>query len=434
MKRRWSAALAAGAVLALLAVCALLLRPQNAAPAQEEITFSGERDVLRAEFVYDEGLRALSGTQRMTLTNRTGEDLEEIVLRLYMNAQAGGSAAVSGVSVDGAKAKYAQDEEDASVLRIAAHWPAGCTVDLSFTLMIRHGKTDGAAIVTLPQLAMREDGDWRTDAFDGLAARSYAQAFDYVVRVNGEIAAQMEHARDASLAILPGGKTRTAQAGGVRLTALAASRAEAQRLLAAGKEALSQLEALGFPCPFAALTLAAAGTERADGIALSGLIAVRADADQKALLRRVTRLAAQQTFGIDVESDPWNAPWLSESIASALEMLACRRKEGQAVYEARLFEEMEIAARVTRPYGVTVGAGTAHFGGDAEMTQVLRDQGGAMLLGIEQAVGEETFLQALRLYAQRCGEGIASQADFEAALAEASGSSWSGYLRDELTY
>ena len=93
-----------------------------------------------------------------------------------------------------------------------------------------------------------------------------------------------------------------------------------------------------------------------------------------------------------------------------------------------------MATRLTRPHGVTVGAGTDHFGGDAEMTQVLRDQGAAMMIGIEQAVGEEAFLDALQAYVRENAGGIADRAAMEAALDAATGSRWDGYLEDELTW
>ena len=83
---------------------------------------------------------------------------------------------------------------------------------------------------------------------------------------------------------------------------------------------------------------------------------------------------------------------------------------------------------------MTVGAGTAHFGGDAEMTQVLRDQGAAMLLGIEQAVGGETFMSALQSYIRDNAGGVAAKEDLAEALREASGSSWDGYLTDGLSF
>ena len=68
------------------------------------------------------------------------------------------------------------------------------------------------------------------------------------------------------------------------------------------------------------------------------------------------------------------------------------------------------------------------------MTQVLRDQGGAMLIGIEQAVGQEAFAQALGQYARENAGQIASQQELERALLEATGSAWDGYLEDELAY
>ena len=93
-----------------------------------------------------------------------------------------------------------------------------------------------------------------------------------------------------------------------------------------------------------------------------------------------------------------------------------------------------MGARLTRPAGVCVGAGTAHFGGETEMTQVLRDQGAAMLLGIEQAVGETAFLDALRLYVDQNAGGVGSLSALEEALLSVTGSDWSGYLEDELAF
>ena len=68
------------------------------------------------------------------------------------------------------------------------------------------------------------------------------------------------------------------------------------------------------------------------------------------------------------------------------------------------------------------------------MTQVLRDQGTAMLLGIEQAVGEEAFLSALQAYVRENAGRIATQAALEDALDAATGSRWDGYLTDGLNF
>ena len=68
------------------------------------------------------------------------------------------------------------------------------------------------------------------------------------------------------------------------------------------------------------------------------------------------------------------------------------------------------------------------------MTQVLRDQGAAMLLGIEQAVGGETFISALQIYIRDNAGGVVTVENLAAALREASGSSWDGYLTDGLSF
>ena len=219
---------------------------------------------------------------------------------------------------------------------------------------------------------------------------------------------------------------------GVLVTALAQNARTASRLLDIAADALEDIGRLGLAYPFPSLTVAQAKTARADGAVGSALIAVDADAKTDALLSRVTRLCARQIFGVQVENDPWNAPWLSETPASCVELLAYCQREGEAAYEKRFYGEIEIATRLTRPRGVTVGASTERFGGDGEMTQVLRDAGAAGLMGIEQAVGQAAFLSALQRYAEQNAGGVGTPKAFEAALEEATGSDWSGYLADML--
>ena len=449
------------ALLALLALAALALglrlrgtgtMTADAAP----IAADAARDFMQVSLTYDPGTRTLRGTQTLTATNRGDDDRTEAVLRLYMNDEAGASVAVSGVSVDGQSVACAPDADDPTVLRIPLDWAAGQTVEIAFTVMVKHAQTDVSAVVTLPALAVYEDGAWRDDAFDELADPSYAEAFDYTISLvcpdtakaafggaliesgwetgvgETRYTAQMQGARDVAFALCKGGAVRQRQVDGVLVTALATDGATAGALLSRAQEALDSLEKAGFAYPFPSLTVAQADTGREDGLALSGLCALSAEGDKEDVLRRMTRLVARQTFGILVESDPWQAPWLSRTLASTAEMLAYRAHKGSGAFETRFYEEIEVATRLTRPYGVTVGAGTDHFGGDAEMTQVLRDQGAAMLLGIGMAAGEDALAGALSRYAQENAGQLASRAALERALEEATGSAWDGYLADGL--
>lgn len=427
----------AGALLAVLLTAALILvgtTGGHGGKQPEEIDPADGRDFVCAVLDYDAGTRTLRGTQTMTLTNRTGVLLEEVVLRAYMNGWDGAQVLVSGASVGGEAVSLSEDADDPTVLRAAWCWAPGETVELTFTLRIKHAKTNGAALIQLPALAMWENGAWREDEYDALADPGYAGTFDYTVRVDGETAAQMRGARDASFVLDAGVKTRSRGVGSVQVTAMALDASTAGTLLAQTRAALESLEAIGLPYPYGTLTVVQSETGREDGLALSGLVALNADADKETLRRRLTRLIARETFGILIENDPWNAPWLSETLASCAELLAYRGLKGTAAYEERLYGEIELSTRLTRPHGVTVGAGTAHFGGDAEMTQVLRDQGAAMLLGIEQAVGGETFISALQIYIRDNAGGVATGEKLAAALREASGSSWDGYLTDGLSF
>lgn len=427
----------AGMLLAALLLTALFFAGRAAWTGREQAEAIGPesgRDFVRAVLDYDAGTRTLRGTQTLTLTNRTGETLETVVLRAYMNGWDGAQVLVSGASADGEAVSLTQDEDDPTVLRAPCSWAPGQTLELFFTLRIKHARTDGAALIQLPVPAMCEDGAWREDAYDPLADPSYAQPFDYAVMVDGKLAAQMRGARDASFALDQGAKARSRRIGGVQVTALAWDAATANALLMQTEAALKSLNAIGLPYPYDALTVMQGETGREDGLALSGLIALDAGGDKETLRRRLTRLIARETFGILVESDPWNAPWLSQTLASCAELLAYRQLRGAAAYEERLYGDIELSTRLTRPRGVTVGASTAHFGDDAEMTQVLRDQGAAMLLGIGQAVGEETLLEATQTYAARNAGGVATAERLSEALEEASGSSWAGYLQDGLSF
>ncbi|MCI7737652.1 MAG: hypothetical protein MSL26_11010 [Clostridiales bacterium] len=449
-------ALAALCVLAMLAVRARDTKRLTA--ALDPIAPDAARDFMRASLVYDAGTRTFRGTQTLRASNRTGEDLEEVVLRAMMNGVSEDSVSITNVTANGEGVQALTDEENPTVVRIPIRWEAGKILELSWTVMIRHAKESAASLITLPQLAVREGGAWRTDEYDALCDAPFAQAFDYALSVNaadgltlafggaltdarwetgvGETLyeVQMQGARDMTFAVGQSQSVLCREAGGVLVSAQATSAGRARSLLDAAQTALDSLEAIGIPYPFPSLTLVEADCGLSDGRVASGLAALAAEGGSEALLRRVTRLVARQTFGVQVGSDPYNAPWLSASLGSAAELLAYAQRKGERALLTRLEEELAMADRVTRPYGVTVGATLAHFGGDAERTQVLRDQGGSMLLGIAQAAGEPAFLEALRLYAQENAGRIAVQADFERALLEATGSAWDGYLADELTF
>lgn len=463
---RKNALLLAALLIALAAACAFALSRAQTAVMLEETAFApdAERDAMTVSLEATEDLRTIKGEMRLTATNRTGGDLSEIVLRAYANAIQPGSVTLSDATVNGERASIGADSDDPSVWWIETPWRAGETAEVCWRVSLivprgegEIGRTDDRALLigALPTPAMWENGAWRTDGYDELAGTSYGQAMDVRLtltvpngvqaafggawvgeRDNGDgtrtLTMQLSGAREISFALRTKGAMRQTTVDGVLVTALAQNARTASRLLDIAADVLEDIGQLGLAYPFPSLTVAQAKTARADGAVGSALIAVDADAKTDALLSRVTRLCARQIFGVQVENDPWNAPWLSETPASCVELLAYRWREGEAVYEKRFYGEIEIATRLTRPRGVTIGASTERFGGDVEMTQVLRDAGAAGLMGIEQAVGQAAFLSALQRYAEQNAGGVGTLEALEAALEEATGSDWSGYLADML--
>lgn len=463
---RKNALLLTALIILLAAACAFALsRTQKTIFADEAaLEPSAERDFMTVELEATGDLRTVKGSVRLKATNRTGADLSEIVLRAYPNAIQQGSTVISEAAVNGESVPVGMDSGDPSVWRIQTPWRAGETLEISWrvALIVPRGesvigRTDESALLigALPTLAMWENGAWRTDEYDELAETSYGQAMDARLALtvpksvqaafggawlsetdNGDgtktLTAQISGARELSFALRTEGALRQTTVGDVLVTALAENGRTAARLLEKAADALEAVEKLGFVYPFSSWTVVQAQTGREDGAVGSALAAVDADAKEDALLAQLTRLCARQIFGVQVENDPWNAPWLSETLASCVELMAYRQREGDAAYEKRFYDEIEIATRLTRPHGVVIGASTEHFGGDGEMTQVLRDAGAANLMGIEQAVGQEAFIRALQAYIDQNAGGTGSLEALESALREATGSDWSGYLSDML--
>ena len=432
-------------------------------PAMQQ---NAERDSLLITAQATEDMRTLKGDMQLTTTNRTGGELTELVFRLYANGVREGSMVISGVTIDGKETSFAPDADDPSVLRVPYALKSGDTVDVAFrfALTVPRGeseiaRTDDSALLigALPMPAMWENGAWRTDAYDALAETSYAQPVDIQMALtvpekvkaafggawtaeqqNGDgtktLTMQLEGARDISLAMRAGGSMRQVMSGDILVTALAENSRTAARLLEAACKALEAVESVGLAYPFPSLTVVQAQSGHEDGTIGTALLAVDGTKKGDALLQQLTRLCARQIFGVQVENDPWNAPWLSQTLASCVELLAYRGREGDAAYEKRFYSEVEVAMRLTRPHGVNVGASTEHFGDDSEMTQVLRDQGAASLMGIDTAVGGEAFIRALQIYADENAGGTGSLEKLESALEQATGSAWDGYLSDMLAF
>ena len=252
---RKNALLLTAVIILLAAACAFALsREQKPLFVSEPaLAPSNERDFMSVSVEATGDLRTVKGSMCLTATNRTGEDLSEIVLRAYPNAIQQGSVTLYGATVNGESVPVGMDSGDPSVWRIQTPWRAGETLEISWqaALIVPRGesvigRTDESALLigALPLPAVWENGAWRTDEYDELAETSYGQAVDIQMALtvpktvlaafggawideqdNGDgtktLAMQLSGAREIAFAMRAEGEIRQTRAGDVLITALA---------------------------------------------------------------------------------------------------------------------------------------------------------------------------------------------------------------------
>ena len=273
---RKNALLLTAVIILLAAACAFALsREQKALFVSEPaLAPSDERDFMSVSVEATGDLRTVKGSMCLTATNRTGEDLSEIVLRAYPNAIQQGSVTLYGAAVDGESVPVGMDSGDPSVWRSQTPWRAGETLEISWqaALIVPRGesaigRTDESALLigALPLPAVWENGAWRTDEYDELAETSYGQAVDIQMALtvpktvlaafggawideqdNGDgtktLAMQLSGAREIAFAMRAEGEIRQTRAGDVLITALAENARTASRLREAAADALEAIE------------------------------------------------------------------------------------------------------------------------------------------------------------------------------------------------
>ena len=90
------------------------------------------------------------------------------------------------------------------------------------------------------------------------------------------------------------------------------------------------------------------------------------------------------------------------------------------------------ALRITIPGGLNVDSAADRFTSRSEFATIVIDRGVAVMHELRETMGDEAFFEGLRLYVQANAGGIASIADFAAAIDQASGSRLDEYLVAQL--
>ena len=438
------------------------------------------RDEIALELEFFEEEQALQIRQRLRYTNRTGKHLDRVEFSVYANmfrrvtalmyeadvwqdvfpaGNTPGGVEFSRILVDGRSADWGMMGEEELFLRVACDLAEGQTCEFTFeyTLLL----TQNAASLGVGAMGWRlrgfyiqplkyEYGEFVAPAPLQHANYVYADRADYALTVilperyllagPGEITSvdngdgtrtwtlAADNIRELCLSVGMRWREYSAEtSSGTRLRLLANAR-EAQKTLDTALQALEAYENWFGPLDgdvtiaqsdYALGTLSLPGILWANEAALSDTMALR-------------RALAKQFFGYGAYPMPTEDAWLADSVSAYAACLALKEAEGESAFLEYLNGEILPEAQYTLPGGVEVTSSAAILTA-AEYESLILGRGALVMHETCAAMGEKTFLAALRLFYQRgLAMDVVGEYDFVDALDDASGGDWEAFLTDWL--
>ena len=438
------------------------------------------QDEIALELEFFEEEQALQIRQRLRYTNRTGKHLDRVEFSVYANifrrvtalmyeadvwqdvfpsGNAPGGVEFSRILADGQSADWGMMGEEELFLRVACDLAEGQTCEFTFeyTLLL----TQNAASLGVGAMGWRlrgfyiqplkyEYGEFVAPEPLQHANYVYADRADYALTVilperyllagPGEITSvdngdgtrtwtlAADNIRELCLSVGMRWREYSAEtASGTRLRLLANTR-DAQKTLDMALETLEVYENWFGPLDgdvtiaqsdYALGTLSLPGILWANEAALSDAMALRG-------------ALARQFFGYGAYPMPTEDAWLADSVSAYAACLALKEAEGESAFLEYLNGEILPEAQYTLPGGVEVTSSAAILTA-AEYESLILGRGALVMHETCAAMGEETFLAALRLFYQRgLAMDVVGEYDFVDALDDASGGDWEAFLTDWL--
>ena len=438
------------------------------------------RDEIALELEFFEEEQALQIRQRLRYTNRTGKHLDRVEFSVYANmfrrvtalmyeadvwqdvfpaGNAPGGVEFSRILVDGRSADWGMMGEEELFLRVACDLADGQTCEFTFeyTLLL----TQNAASLGVGAMGWRlrgfyiqplkyEYGEFVAPAPLQHANYVYADRADYALTVilperyllagPGEITSvdngdgtrtwtlAADNIRELCLSVGMRWREYSAEtSSGTRLRLLANTR-DAQKTLDMALQAMEAYEnwfghldgdVTIAQSDYALGTISLPGILWANEAALSDAMALRG-------------ALARQFFGYGAYPMPTEDAWLADSVSAYAACLALKEAEGESAFLEYLNGEILPEAQYTLPGGVEVTSSAAILTA-AEYESLILGRGALVMHETCAAMGEETFLAALRLFYQRgLAMDVVGEYDFVDALDDASGGDWEAFLTDWL--
>lgn len=478
----------AALILAGLALAAgvLLFLPGGKAPSPDARLLEAARGLTE----YDVTLKLLPQSREVSLTetvrfhNDTGDELDHLVLRTWLNAfqSEETSPAATEEMYDACypegfspgkltvhevfwndqriSARYLDDAQTALRVEIPALAPGEeGTLMLRGVALIpicahRTGVVDGRYQLgnVIPQLPLYQEHAWRTDAYAPVGDPFVSPCANFSVHVSlpaGYVPAcsapltrgedglwhgSILAARDIALCVSEAYRTAEAWAGGTRITAYAATAKEASRGAEYARRAIETLSSLYGEFPYPSLSVCSVDFPFG-GMEYSGLVMIGREnflEDKRDTLElTVAHEVAHQWFYSMVGSDSVFAPWQDEALCQWAMLRYAGKRYGRGSYETLKFYQVDAPMAENIPGALTPGSPIDYFSSLTDYSAVVYGRGAALLVALEEMLpqGADRFLRA---YVQEFAFRFAAREDFEGFLNRYAGMDCSPLLLDYL--
>jgi aminopeptidase N len=412
----------------------------------------------------------VEGRQQVTVPNRTGDDLEEIVFRLYPNLpQYGGNVAIGPVWVDGQRGTSSLRAADTSlVIPLAQPLPPEASVTISLTFGIDIPRRDKGYVLfgesqgvwslpdAYPLLAVHDSSAVRSSSgsawYEDLAPPHgdavFAEAATYEVSLTlpptltlvttGSVVDEHVDKKGQRVYHIVGGPLRefawlasadyivdetTASGTVVRSYYLPGDEAAGQSALHTAAAALRVYSNAYGAYPFAEMTVAEAplghfGMEY-PGLSLIGIDLYRDR--REGLEDRLAHEIAHQWWYSQVGNDQVNTPWLDEGLAEYSTATYYRDVYGQARANTLINQRWLVPyqAAVEEGYDTVVNQPSAAFGPEYEV--IVYGKAALFFDALRQRLGDDVYQAVISEYLDLHRWRIATPDDLLRVIASVSG-------------
>ncbi len=483
-KAQWKKIVLAFAIALILLVVVLLLTNDRAdtAARDQALAAAGEGlDHYAVDIIFRPEEHTLAITETITLTNRSGVNLNDVVLRTYAGAFAtedtspaamselydlcypdgfsAGGVAVQGLWWNGQVVQASYDDEAQTVLRVAVPaWQDDEQATLKIRCVVtvpvcayRFGYSSGIWMLgnALPILSVYQGGAWRTDSYEVIGDPFVSECANYdialtvpdgyvpacsvpLAKKDGVYRGSMQAVREVALAISDAYVTAEGKVDGITVRAYAKSKDAARQLVSDAQKALSTLGALYGAYPYPVYTLCEVdfpfGGMEYPGLAMVGGGYLTTSMRDSLELIIAHETAHQWFYGV-VGSDQVNDPWLDEGLSEYALLKYVQKRHGMDSMERLKVFRVDAPMQENIVTGITPGSPLSYFSNYDEYDSVVYGRGAALFLALD-TLTEGKLDAFLKAYVHKFSYQLITREQFADFLAEYTGQDYGPMITD----